>query len=61
MRNEYPHVAVQLNPDEERFRSPVQARRYLEKYFDRAKISIFWGSSEDFLRGLGERLTPRAG
>jgi len=52
---DYPHIAVQITPDEERVLMPEGARRYLETYFQRNReiaISIYWGSSQDFMAEL---------
>jgi hypothetical protein len=60
---DYRHVAVQLDPDEGRLIDPHKARRYLSDYFQKADIFLYWGSVEDFLRGLQSRcpsLTPAA-
>jgi hypothetical protein len=51
-RQRYRHVAVQIDPDDSRSLDPERARRYLESYFQNAKISIYWGSTDDFLREL---------
>ncbi len=51
-RRKYSHVAVQVNPEEGRILEPERARRYLEKYFQEAHISIYWGSSDDFVQEL---------
>ena len=48
----YTHVAAQITPEEGRLLEPERARRYLEKYFQDANISIYWGSAEDFLQEL---------
>ncbi|NTW01461.1 MAG: CHAT domain-containing protein [Oscillochloris sp.] len=53
------HVAVQIDLDEHQAAKPDQARRYLERYFGDADISIYWGSAEDFLRELAERNTAQ--
>jgi hypothetical protein len=50
--DDYAHVAVQLVPEEGRIPEPERARRYLEQYFGRAAISIYWGNGEDFMREL---------
>jgi hypothetical protein len=55
-RSRYAHVAVQITPDEGRIMAPAQARQYLESYFQGADISIYWGSSEDFLRELHDQM-----
>lgn len=55
-RDKYKHVAAQIEPEEGRIMEPEGARRYLEKYFQEAYISIFWGSPEEFVRELRDRL-----
>ncbi|MCP4285190.1 MAG: CHAT domain-containing protein, partial [Gammaproteobacteria bacterium] len=55
-RSDYAHVAAQINPEEGRILEPERARRYLEKYFQDADISIYWGSVEDFTRELHKHL-----
>jgi hypothetical protein len=48
-----PHVAAQVTPEEERILIPERARRYLETYFQsNPTISIYWGSSHDFITEL---------
>jgi hypothetical protein len=54
-RRRYPHVAVQIDPEEDRILEPERARRYLESYFQDAHISIYWGSVDDFVRDLDHR------
>lgn len=54
-RSRYAHVAVQIDPEEGQILEPERARRYLESYFGDADISIYWGSSEDFIQELGRR------
>jgi len=56
-RSHYTHVAVQINPEEGRILAPERARQYLEGYFQGAKISIYWGSVEDFIQELRKQLT----
>jgi len=55
-RTNYAHVAAQVDPEEGRILEPARARRYLESYFGDAKISIFWGSVEDFAREFQTRM-----
>jgi hypothetical protein len=50
--SKYAHAAVQIDPEEGRILEPERARRYLEAYFGGAAISIYWGTTEDFVRGL---------
>ncbi|PKN93625.1 MAG: hypothetical protein CVU44_09770 [Chloroflexi bacterium HGW-Chloroflexi-6] len=50
---QYAHIAVQIEPHDERTLEPLRARRYLEKYFIKgANINLFWGRAEDYLAGL---------
>jgi hypothetical protein len=51
-RLRYSHVAVQIDPEEGRILEPERARRYLESYFQDEKISIYWGSAQDFIQEL---------
>ena len=57
---ELSHVGVQVNPDEQSFADVERTRRYIEGYFQEGKsapkISIYWGSSTDFLRQLQKNL-----
>jgi hypothetical protein len=52
---DYDHVAVQIEPEEGRNADPAKARRYLGKYFAGAKIYIYWGGVDDFVRELRRR------
>ena len=45
-----------LNEDPEAFPDPERARQYLESRFQIADISIYWESTDVFIRGLYERL-----
>ena len=54
-RSEYANVAVQIDPEEGHIIEPIGARRYLEKYFQKQSVSIFWGSVDDFLQQLRAR------
>lgn len=58
LRHRFAHVAVQLEPDEDELRRPDRARGYLQEYFKHANIDVFWGTAEEFLRSLHQRL-PR--
>jgi hypothetical protein len=56
----YPHIAVQLEPQEGRILQPERARKYLESYFSTgANISLFWGRAEDFVKELQGRWQAR--
>lgn len=49
----YVHIAAQVEPEEGRTIDPDAARGYLEDYFnDSAKINLYWGSAEEFVREL---------
>jgi hypothetical protein len=50
------HVGVQLDPGETTMANARRAKKYLERYFQRSKIDIYWGTSADFLRELQEHL-----
>jgi hypothetical protein len=54
-RARYTHIAVQVEPDENRNLDPKRARDYLQTYFQSAAISIYWGRSDDFLRELAQQ------
>jgi hypothetical protein len=58
LRGRYPHVAVQVEMDEDRVMSPQKARDYLKEYFSKgASVSVYWGNSEDFAKELLERVS----
>jgi hypothetical protein len=52
----YAHVAVQIDPEQDRTVDPDRARQYLERYFSTTKISIYWGRAEDFLKELQRQM-----
>ena len=61
-RDRYAHIAAQIEPEEGRLLEPERARRYLEKYFSKgADISLYWGSADDFVQELSQRLSVPAG
>ena len=55
------HIAVQVDPDDDDTIHPDKTFEYLRRYFDGrqrlqgARISLYWGSTEDFLRDLESR------
>jgi hypothetical protein len=49
------HVATLLGSEEGRNIDPDKARRYLERFLSPARISIYWGSADDFLQELSRR------
>jgi hypothetical protein len=54
-----PHVAVQIDPDEDNLINAARARRYLETYFKSAAattFAIYWGSPGEFLAELQRRV-----
>jgi hypothetical protein len=53
-RSRYAHIAAQIEPEEGRILEPERARGYLETYFQGADISLFWGTTEDFIKELLE-------
>jgi hypothetical protein len=52
LRGAHPHIAAQIIPEEGRTLDPERAREYLEKYYGGAKISLYWGTVEDFVGDL---------
>jgi hypothetical protein len=55
-RRNYPNIAAQIQPDENRALEPERARKYLETYyFQDANLSLYWGSVDDFMRELWPR------
>jgi hypothetical protein len=56
-RKKFKHVAVQIDPEEGRNLDTAGARRFLQRYFDLEKVSIYWGHVDDFARELLERWT----
>jgi hypothetical protein len=50
--NAYTNVAVQIDPEEGRTVEPERARHYLESYFGGRNITIYWGSTESFVKEL---------
>jgi hypothetical protein len=62
-RQDFVHVAVQIDPEAAGLMEPELARRYLEKVFQRAMINIYWGKAERFIEELQqewEKRNPRA-
>jgi hypothetical protein len=51
-RDEYTHVAVQIDPEEGATIDAERARSYLENYFHSARVSLYWGSTENFVTEL---------
>ncbi len=51
-RKEHTHVAVQIDPEEGSTIEPDRARSYLEKYFQGSNITLYWGSTESFIKEL---------
>lgn len=49
-REERPRVAAHLTPDDRL--DPNRARDYLERYFLRTDVSLFWGTAGEFFREL---------
>ncbi|MBI4904281.1 MAG: CHAT domain-containing protein [Acidobacteria bacterium] len=46
--NSYPSIGAQVQPDESRNALPTRAASYYRDYFQRCKISTFWGSVGEF-------------
>jgi hypothetical protein len=62
----FSHVGVQMEPDDRHLADPQRARKYLESYFaanaetGNPQISIYWGTSTDFLQELQRQLANPA-
>jgi hypothetical protein len=51
-RMRYTHVAVQIDPEEGLTIDAGRARKYLESYFQSGSVSLYWGSTEHFVKEL---------
>jgi len=53
-----PHVAVQIDPDDDRIKDPERTRDYLIAHFSQISINahIYFGSAHDFLKQLDHEL-----
>jgi hypothetical protein len=60
-RGDFPHVAVQVDPEDDRIVSPERAARYFEKYLQGASVDVYWGKIEDFVGELRQKMRPAAG
>ncbi len=62
LRERFPHIAVQIDPDDDCIIDPEGARRYLEQYFkEKHNISVFWGTAEHFLVELENQWRDKHG
>jgi len=52
----FSHAAAQIEPEEDRIIDVKRARRYLEEYFEGENIEIYWGSTQEFLEAIKQRL-----
>ena len=55
----FPHVAVQIAPEEGRLLDTERARDYLQKAFGEVDLTIYWGSVNDFVRDLCDHARSR--
>ena len=51
----YSHVAVQIDPEEDSAVDTEGARNYLQKYLQKSLVSVYWGTTENFLKDLGDK------
>jgi hypothetical protein len=58
-RDDYTHVAVQIDPEEGATLDAERARKYLESYFSSARVSLYWGSTEHFAKDLQDAWSGR--
>jgi hypothetical protein len=54
---EHRHVAVQLAPTKD-LTSREAALECLRGYFDGMNVAVYWGTAQDFIRDLSQRLRP---
>ena len=47
-RDGFDHVAAQIDPETGETVDPARARRYLERYLQTDRVSVFWGTVDDF-------------
>ena len=59
LRARHTNVAVQIDPEEGRITDPDRAREYLERYFQTSEITIYWGSTESFVKELHDQWVGR--
>ena len=58
---DYPHWAIQLDPEASSQLDPRQVRSYIERYFGRGvPLTIYWGNTATFLRQLAEAWEKRS-
>ena len=53
-RKGYEHVLAQIDPEESTTLEPERARRYMEEYVVHDRVSVYWGTVEDFTQELQE-------
>jgi hypothetical protein len=58
-RAQYTHVAVQLDPEKESTIDAGRPRRYLKSYLQTARVSLYWGSAEHFVKELQDAWSAR--
>ena len=54
-REEYTHVAVQIDPEEDATIDAGRAREYLEEYFQDSRVSLYWGTHRALRQGAAGR------
>lgn len=62
--DDFTHVGVQIDPSENPWANPDEARDYLRQYFSTGRsapsIDVYWGSATDFLSELRNQLADLA-
>lgn len=58
-RSDYTHVAVQIDPGEDAAIDARRARAYLEEYFQGSRVSVYWGTTEHFIKELHQKWEER--
>lgn len=54
-RDDYRHVAAQVEPEEGRVLDPAGARRYLERTLKNPRVDVYWGTIDRFLVELEQQ------
>ena len=54
------HVSAQIAPTRAEVEEPQQAQNYLDKYFGKDSINIYWGKAEDFIGLMNSKLNGAA-
>ena len=48
-------MAVQIDPEEDGSVDAGRARNYLQEYFQDSRVSVYWGTTEHFVKELKQK------